>query len=70
MATKLIVNGQEKEFHGNIPATLSKLLEVMDIDEATVVAEVDGEIVPRCEFAQTPLSGNQHIELVRFVGGG
>lgn len=70
MSAALKINGQEKQFEGGLPATLSNLLAVMKIDAATVVAEIDGQIIERKDFAQTALNANQSIELIRFVGGG
>lgn len=67
----LIINGKEKEFDsGKMPETLSSLLDSMNINHATVVAEVNGQIVRRNDFAGTKLSDGQSIELVKFVGGG
>jgi len=64
------INGVEKQFPAGIPQTLTELLEQLDINQATVVAEVDGKIVERQNFQQTKLSSGQSIELIRFVGGG
>jgi len=67
----LKVNGVEKEFgDGELPGTLSDLLEHLDVNAATVVAEVNGEIIQREEFGRTKLSTGQQIELVRLMGGG
>ena len=70
MSAVLKINGTEKTFDGGLPATLSELLAKLEIDAATVVAEIDGRIVERRNFAQTQLSNGQTVELVRFVGGG
>ena len=70
MSVAIKINGQEKTFEGGLPATLAKFLEDMKIDAATVVAEIDGQIVERRDFAQTALAEGQSIELIRFVGGG
>ncbi len=66
----LKINGAEKQFPAGIPRTLSELLGQLNINQATVVAEIDGQIVEQRCFAQTRLSAGQNIELVRFVGGG
>ncbi len=66
----LRINGVEKQFPGGAPQTLTELLEQLDINEATVVAEIDGKIIARQNFTQTQLSSGQNIELIRFVGGG
>lgn len=68
---RLIINGKEKQFEpAKAPATLSDLLAQMQLDEATVVAEMDGKIVPRSAFSTTLLNDGMHLELVRFVAGG
>ncbi len=64
------INGVEKQFPAGIPQTLTELLEQLDINQATVVAEIDDKIIERQNFSQTQLSSGQSIELVRFVGGG
>lgn len=70
MSSVLTINGQEKAFHNGLPDSLSDLLAQMKIDEATVVAELNGSIVERCCFARTKLEAGARIELIRFVGGG
>ncbi|MCK4887215.1 MAG: sulfur carrier protein ThiS [Planctomycetes bacterium] len=66
----LKINGKEKDFDGSLPATLSELLIELKVDAATVVAEVDGEIIEREKFGSFSLKEGQSIELVRFVPGG
>ncbi|MHC4621518.1 MAG: sulfur carrier protein ThiS [Planctomycetota bacterium] len=67
----LKVNGVEREFgEGQLPATLAQILEQLGVEAATVVAEVDGRIIERGQFAQTQVDKGQSIELVRFVPGG
>lgn len=71
MTMQLCINGVQKAFEpGAMPATLAALLEQMKIDQATVVAELDGAIVPRADFAATSLADGMTLELVRFVPGG
>lgn len=66
----LKINGKEKRFPDGVPGTLMELLNQLDINQATVVAEINGKIIERQNFSQTRLSEGQRIELVRFVGGG
>ena len=67
----LKINGTEKNFPAEqLPATLKQLLEQLGVNAATVVAEVDGQIIERANFDQTQLAQGQSIELVRFVPGG
>ncbi len=71
MAQTLKINGVEKEFDaGVLPGTVAELLEKMNLKQATVVAEIDGTIINRDDFADTQIKPGQAIELVRFVGGG
>ncbi|MFA5292568.1 MAG: sulfur carrier protein ThiS [Phycisphaerae bacterium] len=66
----LKINGEDKTFDGALPETLKALLEFLSVNEATVVAEVDGRIIARGNFQKTTLHDGQKIELIRFVGGG
>ena len=66
----LNINGSEKQFPDGLPKTLIELLNHLNINQATVVAEINGKIIERQNFAQTRVSPGQKIELVRFVGGG
>lgn len=66
----LKINGTEKKFESPLPATLLALLEQLDVNAETVVAEIDGRIIECSEFDKTKLHSGQAIELVRFVPGG
>ncbi|MHC4060495.1 MAG: sulfur carrier protein ThiS [Planctomycetota bacterium] len=67
----LKINGVEREFgEGRLPATLAQILEQLGVEAATVVAEVDGQIIEQEKFAQTGVDKGQSIELIRFVPGG
>ncbi len=66
----LRINGAEKQFPDGLPQTLTELLKELNINAATVVAEIDGKIIAKKDFPKTPLSSDQSIELIRFVGGG
>ena len=70
MSAVLKINGREKTFEEGLPPTLAELLDNLKINTATVVAEIDGQIVERKNFTQTNLTQGQAIELIRFVGGG
>ena len=67
----LIINGKERKFESvNSPKTLKDLLEQLNIKAATIVAEIDGEVIERQKFEHTRLADGQKIELIRFMGGG
>jgi thiamine biosynthesis protein ThiS len=62
------LNGEQR----TVPATWSvaRLLEDLGHEPRTVAVEWNGRILPRDRFAETPLSEDDRIELVRFVQGG
>jgi len=64
------INGRLTELPDELPDSLAALLKHLNVDAATVVAEVDGLIIRREAFDKTPIRPAQTIELVRFVGGG
>jgi len=66
----LKINGVEKQFPAGIPATIAELLEQLGVEAATVVTDVDGEIIECEKFATTRLHNGQSVELLRFVPGG
>jgi sulfur carrier protein len=70
MSAVLRINGTERTFEQGVPPSLNELLALLEIDAATVVAEIDGKVIERKAFAQTTLAEGQAIELIRFVGGG
>ena len=68
---RLVVNGEDREYAGGeFPGTVSDLIASFGLDATMVVAEVNGDIVRRDDFASHTLAGGDKIELVRFVGGG
>jgi thiamine biosynthesis protein ThiS len=67
----LTINGTQRQYAPEaMPRTLSDLLTELDVAAATVVAEIDGAIVPAEQFGATQLKHGQTIELVKFMGGG
>lgn len=67
---KLKINGVEKDFQDALPATVEDLLKTMNIIAATIVAEIDGNIIESKDFHDTTLKADQNIELIKFVPGG
>lgn len=67
----LCVNGEDRSYGEDaFPPNVLVLIESLGLDPQTVVAEVDGAVVPLAGFAATPLEDGGKVELVRFVGGG
>jgi thiamine biosynthesis protein ThiS len=65
---RLIINGQEKETPAL--ATVADLARWLDLPSFGSAVEVDGQVVRKVEYEQTPLREGVHLEVVRLVGGG
>ena len=65
---RIICNGEEQEVRAGI--TLIELLQDLELNPDTVVAECNGTIVRREEYDDLVLPENGRLELIRFVGGG
>ncbi|WP_035055859.1 sulfur carrier protein ThiS [Andreprevotia chitinilytica] len=65
---QLFINGERREF----PAALSvaTLAEQLELIGKRFAVEVNGEIVPKRQHAETTLNDGDRLELVVAVGGG
>ena len=64
---KIVINGQEQSF---APITLAQLVEQLGMKQDRVAVELNRNIVPRADWAETNLAEGDHLEIVHFVGGG
>ena len=64
----IIANGQPRTIKEG--STIADLLQELAIAPARVVAQLDGVIVLRSDFAQSILQEGCQLELVTLVGGG
>ena len=64
----VVLNGKNMDITEGM--TLLDLLESKDISPETVVVEHNKGIVPADMFAATTLNDGDHLEVLRFVGGG
>jgi len=65
---KLVLNGEEREFAGNL--TLAGLLDQLGLKADRVAIELNRDIVPRDRWADIALKDADQLEIVHFVGGG
>jgi len=65
---KIVVNGKEIDIAGC--PTLADLVEHFGLGDRAVAVEVNREMVPRDQHAETRIHKGDHIELVTLVGGG
>lgn len=68
MNAKVIVNGETIEVPES--TTMSGLLAQLELDAKWVVAELNGEAVPRSRSDVTILHDGDRVELVKAVAGG
>jgi sulfur carrier protein len=62
------INGEAK----NLPdrSTIADLMTQLGLSERKVAIEVNLNIVPRSQYAETALTEGDKIEIVQFIGGG
>jgi thiamine biosynthesis protein ThiS len=65
---KLIINGETREFQ-DAPHLLS-LVDQLGMKGDRVAIELNGDLIPRERWNETPLAEGDKLEIVHFVGGG
>lgn len=65
---EIIVNGEVQLLEKSIPITV--FLQEKDIDPATVIVELNTNILKSSDYPDTMLMDKDHLEILRFVGGG
>jgi sulfur carrier protein len=66
---ELTLNGERRVFPDSV-ADLAALMRAMGYAGKRVAVEKNGDIVPRSQYANTPLSSGDALEIVVAVGGG
>jgi thiamine biosynthesis protein ThiS len=64
---KLIINGTQREYSA---ANVGALIDALGMKGDRVAVELNGDIVPRASWLESPLSDGDKLEIVHFVGGG
>jgi thiamine biosynthesis protein ThiS len=67
VAMKIVINGQEQSV---APIALAVLIEQLGMKQDRVAVELNRNIVPRSQWAETNLAEGDQLEIVHFVGGG
>lgn len=65
---ELTINGTPRQFAE--PLSVTQLVEHLDLVGKRIAVERNGDIVPRSQFSDTPLSSGDRLEIVVAVGGG
>ncbi|MDR1888529.1 MAG: sulfur carrier protein ThiS [Zoogloeaceae bacterium] len=66
---ELTLNGERRQFPESC-ADLAALVECLGYAGKRIAIEKNGEIVPRGQYAATPLTAGDTLEIVVAVGGG
>ena len=61
------INGNQENAAGK---KLAEYLETTSFDTRRIAVEINGEIVPKAQYANTLINDGDIIEVVSFVGGG
>ena len=64
---EIIVNGEPTRIEA---MSVARLLDHLGIDPQRVAVELNLDILPKGEYATTPLKDGDRLEIVHFVGGG
>lgn len=65
---RIHVNGQSRTLER--PTSVTELLGQLDLDPRRVAVEINEDLVPRKNFAETTVREGDQVEIVTFVGGG
>jgi sulfur carrier protein len=66
---QLQINGNRREVV-TATSTLAGVLGALDLDGKRIAVELNGAIVPRTRYADTPVTDGDRLEIVGAVGGG
>jgi sulfur carrier protein len=67
--SSISINGRAHSLSSS-SVTLADLVAELDLVGKRIAVELNGRIVPRSAYADTPLSDGDRVEIVGAVGGG
>jgi sulfur carrier protein len=71
MSFNVTLNGQDRGFDNLMPpVSLGQLIAELGLKGDRVAVELNGTIVERSRWSETPLTTGDKLEVVHFVGGG
>jgi thiamine biosynthesis protein ThiS len=68
--SSLLVTVNDKPVELSDGATVAELLRELGLEKAIVAVELNRELVPRAQHAETRLAEGDRLEVVTLVGGG
>jgi sulfur carrier protein len=66
---RLQINGSVRDVVA-APATLAAVLAALELGGKRIAVELNGQLVPRTRYAETPVGDGDRLEIVGAVGGG
>lgn len=67
----MMVNGEKLEISAlGSAATLTGLIGYYKLSPQRVAVELNGDLVPRTTYDQTPITDSDTVEIIHYVGGG
>ena len=67
-AVKILINGEPAEIEQSL--SVAQLLELRQFTQKHLAVELNGEVVPRAQHAETLVHDGDQLEVVSLVGGG
>lgn len=67
-SVELVINGQPKMYPK--VADLEELHRLLELPSYGVAVELNGQVISKQHYQQTPLASGDRLEIVRLVGGG
>ncbi len=64
----IYLNGEQREIANG--TTLGELLAQLEMTQQRIAVEINLNIIPRSQYAETLLQADDKVELVRAIGGG
>jgi sulfur carrier protein len=68
--TAVVINGERRELAAGATVAIAVIESGAPAEGRGVAVAVDGEVVPRGEWSETPLRDGQQIEVLHAVQGG
>ena len=64
----IFINGEARQLDDGL--TVAAMLDTLELPKQRVAIELNRQVIRKQEWDSTPVSDNDRIEVVHFVGGG
>jgi len=65
---KVLINGQQNNINSNL--TVKQLVIDLGYGEKRFALEINGQVIPKSEYAKKIIFENDRLEIISAVGGG